>query len=240
MNDEGLIGEARQFATELSATVQGLVPDCAPFSVQSVGRRIAVEQEPDTGIPLRVTGRPLLTLKVVMRLEGDTSGQYLAVESSSFVVYEGDRAAGEPLFRYDYVRSPVSEILAAHLQLHAHRDAIAYVMAQTGTLSARGKRRAKKASVPHLAELHFPLGGHPFRPCLEDLLEMLVSEFGVDCSKEGREALRRGREKWRRQQTRSVVRDAPQDAVDILRELGYRIEPPAPAPASNIARLRAL
>ncbi|MGC5629311.1 hypothetical protein ACPYO6_13840 [Georgenia sp. Z1344] len=128
----------------------------------------------------------------------------------------------------------------AHLQVHAHRDAATYVMSQAGTSTMRGKRRAAATEVPKLAELHFPLGGHRFRPCLQDLLEMLVSELGVDVSPEGRESLRRGRERWRRQQTRSVVRDAPDEAVAILDELGYRITAPDPAPPTNTSRLQAL
>ncbi len=113
-------------------------------------------------------------------------------------------------------------------------------MSQAGTATPRGKRRANATDVPKLAELHFPLGGHRFRPCLEDLLEMLVSEFGVDSTKAGRESLRLGRERWRRQQTRSVVRDAPDEAVAILTELGYDITAPPRTPSVNPARLRAL
>ncbi len=203
---------------------------------------MAVEQEPNTGIALRVDGTPLLTLKVSMYLQRDSYGTFAAVEHSSLAVYQGARASREPLFRYDYVRRPQSEIPDAHLQVHAHRDAVTYVMTQCGTGTTRGRRRAKSSDVPQFSELHFPLGGHRFRPCLEDLLEMLVSEFGIDCTPAGREALRAGREHWRRQQTRSVVRDAPEEAAEILEEVfGYRIErPDGAAPASNLGRLRAL
>ena len=92
MTDDGLVDQARRFATEISQTVHALVPGCAPFTAEAVGSRFTVEQSPATGIPLRVGGRPLLTL-------------------------------------------------------------------------------------------HFPLGGSRFRPCLEDLLEMLVSELGVDSTR---------------------------------------------------------
>jgi hypothetical protein len=237
---DGLIEQAQRFATEISETIRGLVPDCAPFTALAVQSRVSVEQSPATGIPLRVNGRPLPTLKVSFRCEPDTSGAFLAVEKSSFEVYEGAKAAGEPLFRYDYVRKPQSQIPAAHLQVHAHRDAITYVMSQAGTATPRGKRRANATEVPRLAELHFPLGGHRFRPCLEDLLEMLVSEFGVDSTKASRESLRQGRERWRRQQTRSVVRDAPDEAVAILTELCYQVTAPAEPPIGSTARLRAL
>jgi hypothetical protein len=90
--------------------------------------------------------------------------------------------------------------------------------------------------VPAMRELHFPVGGPRFRPCLEDVLELLVVEFGVDCSDEGREALRRGRVTWRTLQLATAVRDSPDIAVGTLRELGYTVtwtgegDPPAGSP----------
>ncbi len=240
MTDDRLIELAQDFATEISDTVRALVPSCAPFTADAVGTRVAVEQSPATGIPLCVKKRPLLTLNVTFRCELDTSGTYLAVETSSFKVFEGARAAGEPLFRYDYERRPTSQIPGAHLQVHAHRDAMTWALSQAGTATPRGKRRAGANDVPRLAELHFPLGGHRFRPCLEDLLEMLVSELGVDSTKKGLRALQDGRERWRRHQVRAVVRDAPDEAVALLTELGYGVSPPLDAAPVNIARLREL
>lgn len=38
---------------------------------------------------------------------------------------------------------------------------------------------------------------------------MLVEELGVDCGESGRQALLEGRERWRRVETATVVRDAP-------------------------------
>lgn len=240
MTDDGLIQLAQEFATTISETVRALVPTCAPFTARAVGTRVTVEQSPATGIPLCVKRQPLLTLSVSFRCELDSSRRFLAVSSSSFKVFAGASAAGEPLFRYDYERQPSSQIPGAHLQVHAHRDAITWAMSQAGTATPRGRRRAGANDVPRLAELHFPLGGHRFRPCLEDLLEMLVSELGVDSTAEGLEALRDGRERWRRQQARSVVRDAPGEAVALLEELGYEVTPPAPTPPGNAERLRDL
>lgn len=240
MSELPLVAQARTFATEISQTVQALVPDCAPFAATALETHVTVGQVPATGIPLCVNGVPVLTLKVSFRCVLDSTGTFLAVEKSSFVVFEGAKGAGEPLFRYDYVRTASAQIPAAHLQVHAHRDAFTYVMARTGGATRRGKRRTRSTEVPHIAQLHFPLGGHRFRPCLEDLLGVLVSEFGVDSTADGLKSLAYGRERWRRQQTRSVVRDAPDEAVTILRELGYDVvEPDEPRPAS-VERLRAL
>ncbi|CAM2813274.1 MULTISPECIES: hypothetical protein [Dermacoccus] len=90
-------------------------------------------------------------------------------------------------------------------------------------------------------ELHFPLGGARFRPALEDVLQMLVEEFGVDAVDGWRKHLAQGRERWRRIQTRAVVRDAPDEAVATLRALGYLVtEPEGEVLDANIKRLQSI
>lgn len=244
--EPALESQAHDFAARLTRVVSSVVADCHPFSARALERngeeRVSVHQEPDTGIPLRVNGEPLLTLKVQYFCMWDTPQHYLAVEKSHFKVYAGHEAKGEPLFRYDYLRSPHPEVPGAHLQIHAHRDGLTHVMSRAGSGSRRGRRRATAdaGDVPRVSELHFPLGGARYRPCLEDLMEMLVCELGVDCSPEGRKALADGREDWRRHQLRTAVRDSPSDATAVLERLGYTITPPGDIPADNTDRLREL
>ncbi len=222
-----LEAQARAFAEELTATVSTLAPSVSTFRARALAsgdrERFAVTQEPDTGIPLRVEGEPLLTLKVRYECALDGVERYLAIDESDIKVYPGTKAAGEPLFRYHYRRAAHGDLPSAHLHIHAHRDATTYVMSGAGQATHRGKHRARSGDVPHLYELHFPLGGHRFRPCLEDVLEMLVVELGVDSTPEGLESLRAGREEWRRKQLRSVVRDDAAEAADVLRSLGYEV-----------------
>jgi hypothetical protein len=42
-----------------------------------------------------------------------------------------------------------------------------------------------------MSDLHFPVGGSRFRPSLEDVLDMLVRELGVDHEPGWRDALAR-------------------------------------------------
>lgn len=240
-----LLAQAQAFADNLTATVASVVPGCDQFRPLALGtessERFAVHQSPATGIPLRVGGSPLLTLKVSFKCEWDSHNTFLAVDESVFAVYPGASAAGEPLFRYDYQRSPTSkDVPGAHLQVHAHRDAVTYAMARAGRGTKRGRKRSQSTleETPRLSELHFPLGGSRFRPCLEDLLEMLISEFGIDNNEGALEALRDSREQWRRRQLRVAVRDAPQDAAATLRALGYEVTAPTPVPVDNMMRLR--
>ena len=242
----GLEAQARAFAESLTGTVRALVPDCAGFDASLLrdtrpGReRFWVRQDPSTGIPLCVDGEPILTLKVEYHCRLDGHSHWLAVDEAKVNVYAGPQAAKEPLFRYHYLRQGPGDLPAAHIHVHAHRDALSHVLGQSGTRTARGKARRRTDGIPRMADLHFPVGGHRFRPCLEDILEMLVSEFGVDHPDGALDALRLGRETWRRSQTRTVVRDAPEEAVDVLRSLGYRVllEDGSPAPNGNPARLR--
>ena len=230
-----LAAKAQEFADELTATLRQVVPACDPLRARvhetPQGARVYVVQEPDTGLPLAVDGEPLLTLKLLNLCSWDRPQRFLAIDESWVKVYAGGEASGEPLFRYEYVRYPGREQPSAHLQIHAHRDGITYVMTRAGRGSRRGRARADSAAVPAMRELHFPLGGPRYRPCIEDVLEMLVCELGVDCSEEGREALRLARAAWRRKQLAAAVRDAPETAADALAELGYHVEWPADRPS---------
>jgi hypothetical protein len=224
-----LAEQAQRFAEQLTETVRAIAPDCPSFSalvIEPDALRFVVRQEPDTGIPLCVEGDPLLTLKVRYACSLDRYEHHLAVDDSHVKVYAGAQASGEPLFRYDFVRRVQSDIPTAHLQIHAHRDALAYVMSRTGSASDRGRERQNSPAYPRMAELHFPVGGARFRPCLEDVLDMLVRELGVDCTPEGREALAEGRRVWRETQLGSAVRDNPAHAAQTLRELDYQVQEP--------------
>ncbi|WP_454050332.1 hypothetical protein [Cellulomonas sp. Marseille-Q8402] len=84
-----------------------------------------------------------------------------------------------------------------------------------------------------MSTLHFPLGGHRFRPAFEDVLEMLVREFGLDTRDGWEDAVRTGRERWRGTQLRAAVRDDPASAAAALGDLGYAVTAPAAAPPGD-------
>lgn len=68
---------------------------------------------------------------------------------------------------------------------------------------------------------------------------MLVEEFGIDSDAQGRQALRRGREAWRRMQLAAAVRDTPEIAARTLEdELGYIITRPSSLPEDRVDKLR--
>ncbi len=186
--------------------------------------------------PLSIDNTHVLDLSLRFFCCQDSAGEFLAVDNSWMLVLP----AGDPvpLFRYEYVRSASGNVPVAHFQIHAHRDEFGYAL----MAASRGKARHRwlKGKPPRLSEFHFPLGGHRFRPCLEDLLHAIVAEFNVDRPAGWEAAVREGREEWRRTQLKAAVRDAPADAAAVLDRMGYKIAPPdAGAPAGNRERLRA-
>ncbi len=151
----------------------------------------------------------------------DSQGRFLTIEESRFSV--GLVNVTDPLLRYEFDRGRGARqrIPAAHLQVHAHRDEFTYLMAHAD--EGRPKERWRKQRMPRLAEFHFPMGGDRFRPCLEDVIWTLATEFGVQLKKTGWTILREGRAEWRRYQLASAVRDAPDTAADALRCLGWTV-----------------
>ena len=238
--------EAVSFAERLSATVQSVAgPDTSRFSaVVSTDRRLeaAIRQDDRGGIALHRQCAALLRLEVRLWLITDHRQEHLKVENSQIRVFpEGGRL---PVFRYEYeLAKEGGHHPAAHVQFHGeHRD-LAEVMRAAGIRTTR----SSSGSAPDITDLHFPVGGSRFRPCLEDILEMLINEFAIDPLPDRETALaalRRGRLDWRNRQLRTAVRDDPQTAADTLRSLGYEVEWPPDVgrdePEARIEYLRGL
>lgn len=130
---------------------------------------------------------------------------------------------GSPFFRYDLEAHPRSNsVPTAHLQVYGHRDELLHAMYVSERSRSRPPRKKDldPASPRGLHQLHFPVGGSRFRPCLEDVLELVIDEFGVDTAPGWREAITAGRIAWRHIQLASAVRDDPDVARKALEELG--------------------
>ncbi len=169
----------------------------------------------DATVPLRGAGDTdggLADLSANYKLCVDSYGTHVAVEHSSFVLKaKVDRA---PIIRWDYDRDARRKP-RSHVQLTAHRGALSHILSR---LDHR---------TPHSIEsLHIPMGGERFRPCLEDIVEFLIRDCGFQGSDGWENAIQEGRARWRRIQTRAVVRDSPGSAVTELEALGYQVTPP--------------
>jgi hypothetical protein len=208
----------------LTETLPGVPHDLFKVSIDSKGRNVAIRQTTREGITLCVDSTPVLFLGVSFRCTWSADRVFLAIEQSRFELSTKDST--EPLLRYDFVREPTGRVPGAHINVHAHRDEMMFAMIVAGNRD-RGalRQRAMDAGrMPRLANLHLPVGGHRFRPSLEDVVEFAIAEFGVDCLDTYRTALDRGRARYRRRQLMATVADDPESAAEELRRIGYVVD----------------
>lgn len=234
--------QATGFAEGLSATMRAVVgAHCPPFRVVAVKDLFTVSQVPEKGIVLAREGAPLVTLAAEYLCSWDRAGEFLKVLKSQIALYVGAEAGGVPLFRYEYERKMARSLPDAHLHVHedpGHESRITQLLRNAGTGTRRARRRRKGFSDTR-ADLHFPLGGDRFRPTLEDILQTLIEELGVDAEPGWEDSLADAREEWRRTQIRAAVRDDPSMAVAVLERAGYSVTPPPeghPLPNSRAMR----
>jgi hypothetical protein len=177
------------------------------------------------GIPLFASGDRVARLEVEFRCDLDRSTDYLAVRKSKIQLLPVRKE--DPLFRLDYCHESEGTP-EAHWNIHAERGAVSALL-----------ERANPAHSGRLSKVHFTVGGARHRPCLEDVLEMLVVDFNIDVQDGWLEAIHKGRERWRTIQTKVLVRDAPELAASLLRKLGYAVEAPESGPVpTDSAKLR--
>ena len=224
MTDE-LANKAADFARELGETRAATLPQAPSVDVQAVeGKNTFIVQpsNPDGAVarvPLFVNGAKLAELSIVLYLDMDWTGTFLKNVRTDCAAYSVlDR---QPLFRMDY-RADMQSAPVAHWQFHAERGALTHL------LSMAQAHRPKSVESPHmLSRLHFPIGGERFRPCIEDLIQFVIEECGVDAVPGWDRVVQAGRERWRRIQLRTVVRDLQQEAAAILVREGWTVTPPS-------------
>jgi len=215
-----------QYGWETSELLLAALPGLPDPPVEILRRedRFVVGAPGQKTLPLYVAGEQLASLKVSVACRMDSVGRYMAVEESAFALLAAlDRT---PVLRVHYYRSPRGKP-SAHLHVHGHRGALSHLLSRAGH------------DTPHdISSLHIPVGGSRFRPCLEDFLQFLVQECRFDSVPGWQQAVEDGRERWRCLQVAAIVRDVPEEAARVLRELGYAVEPPDPVPAASAKALR--
>lgn len=212
----------RETAGLLSATLPNL-PD-PPVRILRHENRSIINPVAGKLLPLYVGGQHLADMELSIKCELDSSGQYLAIEESTYnLLAVLDRA---PVLRVHYMREQRSRP-SAHVHVHAHRGTLSHLLSQAGH------------EHPHdMSSLHIPVGGSRFRPCLEDFIQFLICECNFDSLPGWRAEVEAGRERWRYRQAAAVTRDAPEEAARVLRELGYIIQAPAPRLQPRTSALR--
>ncbi|MFD5160603.1 hypothetical protein ACFWMJ_21430 [Streptomyces hawaiiensis] len=218
---------ATAFADDLTSLTRGVLGEDAPrFAALNMGQRVRVSpisaDEKVMRIPVSVNNDPVLSLMVRYYCCWDGSSTFLATDQADIHVHYA--GISDPLIRFEYVRSS-KEPPGAHIQVHAHRDEMAYLLRLAD--SGRPKQGNRRRRMPRLSEMHLPVGGHRMRPALEDVLLFLKREFAIDTAETWRTVIDERLRNWRVIQLMSAVRDAPDAAAEVLRALGYTVQQPS-------------
>jgi len=153
----------------------------------------------------------------------DHQDEYLKVDLSSCAIRaESD---GNALLRLDYVQATMAGKRApvSRWQIQAHHNAFANWLTRAQASSRRAGNRSGRVD-----KIHLTVGGERFRPCMEDVLHLLVTDFGVAKKSGHMRAIENGRARWREVQLRSAVRDNPAVAAEALTQCGYDVTPVSP------------
>lgn len=225
---------SRAFAGEIGDMIAATLGDHVQMVSVKLGDRYAVRPDGatrnDQRIPLHVQGQHLADLAVAVFLQLDHAREHLKATRTDIAVYSTlDRT---PLVRLEYLSEMRNDPIC-HWQFHGERGAFSHLLA---IAHAKDSRQVKQ---PHdLSSVHLPVGGERFRPCLEDVLEMLIRDCGVDAVDGWQAALEEGREKWRMRQFRTTVRDLQQEAADVLEKYGWTVSPPESGSTPHLAPYR--
>lgn len=244
------------FRNELSETlgmVLGPLSSANDFEIVSVRNRITIGPK-NGAIELTIDGEHRVNFVINYALSLSSDQAFLAVENSEFKVFPvasaQDKSFG-PIIAFDFLRDPnARDIPTAHLNIDSNNSSTLNILKEAGNSRRTQARRRKVQGAGHSnsfsnlhgteRDIHIPVGGSRFRPCLEDVLEMLIVEFGVDHSgRDWRNALAKGRKRWRERQLFAAITDNPQVAAEKLRSLGYEVTWPdtSPEPTEVTQRL---
>ncbi len=212
--------QARKFAGDLTELFNGTVTHGVRLRSYMdrhgravIGYKVSEANPVGDCVPLTISRSPAhLYLSVIHTLELDESETFLATSRSSYTLQEDNDAAS--ILTYDFVREPPNEFPEAHIHIHGRSDVLSRM------LQAGGRDKSKPA------DLHLPVGGRRFRPCLEDIIEFCVLERLVDARDGWKEAVNRSRDKYLDEQLRAAVHRNPTAAAEVLRRDGWRVTEP--------------
>lgn len=237
---------AERFALEMTNTLRLVSADDsqsfnAALSKNKQGKyRVSVSS--DSGFPLCDTGKTVFLLEARWSFVSGSSIDWMRAESSAFAVFS-TLTAKAPLFRYEFSTNHGFKIPEAHIHFHGHEDGnlgmervgpIKETLSHTGENSKRARKRGREANdptkrQPQVSDLHFPVGGTRFRPVLEDILLMLIEEYGIDTTMSVDDVTAQLHSQvfeWRKKQLASAIRDMPEVALSTIEDMGFSVVPP--------------
>lgn len=219
-----MLGQAQEFAARLEEMIRATVPGTPSIRAQENARTGRIRISPvdvadplaQVRLPLYADGVELATWSFVMFAEGSADG-FLKIDQLRMALTPAFEDA--PLVRLEYEARSTSPPVS-HWQFHAERGSLSFILART-------HREGRRRDIPmSLSALHFATGGRRFRPGVEDFLQFLIQECRFDAHPPWKASLEDNRELARRFQVRTIARDCPAEVAEVLKERGWRVEPP--------------
>lgn len=245
---EKLDEQAQAFAMKITELAQALSGSLViPFRSDVINAGSGstgswkIEVGNEDHIPLFVDGEERFSLEANWSCTSNGDGDWLKVTRSNFHVFLSEESR-RPIFRYEFQDSIGRALPKAHIHFHSEHKAMSENEALKFTEQAlmpggSGSRRARKRTKGNLAAMHFPVGGPRFRPALEDVLKMMIEEYGVSpigMDLAGfKHLLDQNILDWRTTQVRAVVSDMPSIAVECLTQYGYKVSLPPAGPRKD-------
>lgn len=216
MISDDLRRKTNAFGKEIQAVLNGTIARDVHVTVvasylQSSGDRVLtmgnrVSKATRTAQRFRLRPRnpaAQLWMDVSFQLRMDAEREHLMVLKSFVGVFPSE-GAKQGLFHYDYERDKADSYPDAHLQVDASSELFTAL------------NDPKRDTGRSLAQLHFPVGGKRFRPCLEDVIEFLVVERLVWPREGHGKLLKVGRERFRKNQLMAAMRRDPATVEEFV------------------------
>ncbi|MGB3414596.1 MAG: hypothetical protein WBA28_07750 [Microbacteriaceae bacterium] len=240
--------QAKEFANQVQEMLLKVLPEgelgivLRTYTREDNSQTVVITQKDPEGVQLTVDGKPFLRLTFEYYCIGGTGGTWLKILKSSFTV--AANGVNQPYFHYDYLANPQGKIPSAHLNVHGHRDDLIRSLLHSNRSGSHSKNRRRDllshGNVPTMSNLHFPVGGSRFRPGLEDVLQMVINEFGIDVRSGHQKYLEEYRQRYRTVQLEAIVGSLPTIAVRKLEAMGYQFSHKPTSPAENYSILNQL
>lgn len=164
------------------------------------------------------------SLKCTYRVQLAPNRDELIEDATSFSIRYRSGKNPIPIVRVEFERDAHSKP-KTHFHMHSDSVPFALLLARAGLHQQAG----------HQQDVHFPMGAHHFRVCLEDMIELSITELGATGLPGWEEHVARGRHQYWQNHVQSVTTEELPTVITTLESQGFTIIPPPDFDPSSLA-----